>query len=74
METCDCFVDTSFGNEGVTYCALHGAAPDMLAALEAVFYHLDSPEIRDLACWKQARAAMVKASRKQGEPHDAQTA
>ncbi len=34
MKTCDCEMDPSFGNTGITYCALHGAAPDLLAALE----------------------------------------
>ncbi len=47
------------------WVTLRSAAPDLLAALESVFYHFDSPEIRNLECWKLTRAAIVKA--RQGE-------
>ena len=32
--TCDCSFDPSFGFTSIGYCPLHGAAPDLLKALE----------------------------------------
>ena len=44
-QTCLCYCDPAFGNSGVTeYCALHKAAPKMLATLENI---AERPDVQD---------------------------
>jgi hypothetical protein len=66
---CGCIVHTEPDVNGITpwleHCARHGAARELLAALEGLFReHADAhPQARECRCphWTVARAAIAKA-------------